>query len=115
VRRLIVACGRVSLSYVILVAIGEGGASPPELVDMLSGRGQMFWTSQPSQIYGEPKRLLELGWITAEKQPAARRSTVYHLTETGRAALFQLSSRPLTGPRGRTSPTHQRPDPTRSP
>lgn len=77
----------IPLSYVILAAIGELGASTPELVDMLS-RGHMFWTSSPSQIYAEPKRLLSLGWITSRRQPGRTRArTVYHLTEAGREAL----------------------------
>src|SRR4029077_10621681 len=77
----------IPLSYVILAAIGERGASTPELVDMAS-RGGMFWTSSPSQIYAEPKRLLALGWVTSEKQPGkTRRRTVYRLTEDGRDAL----------------------------
>jgi DNA-binding PadR family transcriptional regulator len=77
----------IPLSYVILAAIGELGASTPELVDML-GRGYMFWTSSPSQVYAEPKRLLALGWITSKKQPGKTRSrTVYRLTPQGREAL----------------------------
>ena len=40
----------IPLSYVILAAIGEHGASTPDLVDMAS-RGTMFWSSAPSQIY----------------------------------------------------------------
>ncbi|HEY3019733.1 MAG TPA: helix-turn-helix transcriptional regulator [Solirubrobacteraceae bacterium] len=71
----------------ILAAIGERGASTPDLVDMLA-RGHMFWTSSPSQIYAEPKRLLALGWISSEKQPGKTRSrTVYRLTPEGREAL----------------------------
>jgi DNA-binding PadR family transcriptional regulator len=77
----------IPLSYVILAAIGEYGASTPELVDMLA-RGTMLWTSSPSQIYAEPKRLTTLGWITSEKRPAKTRNrTVYHLTAEGREAL----------------------------
>ncbi len=77
----------IPLSYVVLAAIGELGASTPELVDMLS-RGHMFWTSSPSQIYAEPKRLITLGWITSNKQPGKTRSlTFYHLTPAGREAL----------------------------
>ena len=86
----------IPLSYVILAAIGELGASMSELVDML-GRGYMFWTSSPSQVYAEPKRLLELGWVTSSKEPAKTRNhTVYRLTADGRGAL-----RPwLRGPAG---------------
>jgi DNA-binding PadR family transcriptional regulator len=75
------------LSYVILAAIGEHGATTPELLDM-AGRGGMFWTSSPSQVYAEPKRLLELGWVVAEKQPAkTRHRTLYRLTSEGKEAL----------------------------
>jgi PadR family transcriptional regulator AphA len=77
----------IPLSYVILAAIGEYGASTPELVEMLA-RGTMLWTSSPSQIYAEPKRLTTLGWITSEKRPGKTRNrTVYHLTAEGREAL----------------------------
>ncbi|HEV3128711.1 MAG TPA: PadR family transcriptional regulator [Solirubrobacteraceae bacterium] len=77
----------IPLSYVILAAIGERGASTPELVDMAS-RGTMFWSSAPSQIYAEPRRLLALGWITSKKQAGKTRNrTVYRLTAEGRAAL----------------------------
>jgi DNA-binding PadR family transcriptional regulator len=83
----LVAARPIPLSYGVLAAIGEHGASTPELVEML-GRGQMFWTSSPSQIYAEPKRLLSLRWITAEKEPARTRPrTVYKLTSKGRRAL----------------------------
>lgn len=89
----------IPLSYVILAAIGELGASTPEVVDMAS-RGTMFWTASPSQIYAEPKRLLELGWISAEKQPAKTRSrTVYRMTPDGREALRQWLRAPAGFPK----------------
>jgi len=89
----------IPLSYVVLAAIGELGASVPELVEML-GRGHMFWTSSPSQLYAEPKRLLGLGWITSEKRPAKTRSrTVYHLTDAGRDALREWLRAPAGFPR----------------
>jgi DNA-binding PadR family transcriptional regulator len=89
----------IPLSYVILAAIGELGSSTPELVEML-GRGHMYWTSSPSQVYAEPKRLLALGWITSEKQPAKTRSrTVYRLTDEGREALREWLRAPAGFPR----------------
>jgi DNA-binding PadR family transcriptional regulator len=84
---------------VILTAIGERGASTPELVEMLS-RGHMYWTSSPSQIYAEPKRLLALGWITAEKRAGkTRNQTVYRLTDAGREAAREWLRRPAGFPR----------------
>src|ERR1700757_3090396 len=89
----------IPLSYGILAAIGDRGASTPELVDIL-GRGQMYWTSAPSQIYAEPKRLLALGWITMTKEPGmTRRRNVYHLTPAGREALCDWLRRPVGFPR----------------
>jgi PadR family transcriptional regulator AphA len=84
---------------VILAAIGEQGASTPELVEMFS-RGHMYWTSSASQVYAEPKRLLALGWITSEKAPAKTRSrTVYRLTDAGREALRGWLRRPAGFPK----------------
>jgi DNA-binding PadR family transcriptional regulator len=89
----------IPLSYVMLAAIGENGASTPELVDMF-GRGSMFWTASPSQIYAEPKRLESLGWIVGAKQPGKTRSrTVYRLTSAGRAALREWLRTPAGFPR----------------
>lgn len=89
----------IPLSYVILAAIGEHGASTPELVEILS-RGDMYWTSSPSQIYAEPKRLLALGWVRADKQAhATRHRTVYRLTAKGRQALRAWLREPAGFPR----------------
>ena len=89
----------IPLSYVILAAIGEQGASTPELVDMFA-RGSMYWTASPSQIYAEPKRLIELGWVTSEKAPGKTRSrTVYRLTPEGRDALRDWLRSPVGFPR----------------
>jgi PadR family transcriptional regulator, regulatory protein AphA len=89
----------IPLSYVILAAIGEHGASTPELVEMLS-RGHMFWTSSPSQIYAEPKRLMALGWITSEKEPGkTRHRTVYRLTREGRKAVRDWMRAPAGFPK----------------
>jgi PadR family transcriptional regulator, regulatory protein AphA len=87
------------LSYVILAAIGEQGATTPELVDMLA-RGDMFWTSAPSQVYAEPRRLIALGWAVGEKQPAKTRNrTLYRLTPKGRRALKAWLREPAGFPR----------------
>ena len=63
-------------------------------------RGQMYWTSSPSQIYAEPRRLLALGWITSEKQPGRTRPrTVYRLTDAGREAVREWLRRPAGFPK----------------
>src|SRR5438067_9993464 len=87
------------LSYGLLAAIGESGASTTQLVEMLS-RGHMYHPWPASQVYAEPKRLLAWGWVTSEKQPAkTRRRTVYRLTNKGRRALRQHLRQPAGWPR----------------
>jgi len=64
------------------------------------GRGRVFFTSSPSQVYKEPKRLLALGWVTTEKEPARTRSrTRYRLTRSGREALRAHLRAPAGWPR----------------
>ena len=87
------------LSWGVLAAIGESGASTTELVEMLS-RGHMYHPWAASQVYAEPKRLLALGWVTGEKQPATTRNrTVYRLTDEGREALREHLRQPAGWPR----------------
>ena len=85
----------IPLSYAILALIGEGGASAHDLVDYVRRGGPAFWTSAPSQVYAEPKRLERLGWVSATAAPGKTRSRrIYHLTDHGRAALRDWARRP---------------------
>jgi DNA-binding PadR family transcriptional regulator len=85
----------IPLSYALLALIGEGGASAHELVDYVRRGGPAFWTSAPSQIYAEPKRLERLGWVTATTEPGKTHSRrVFHLTKQGRAALREWARGP---------------------
>jgi DNA-binding PadR family transcriptional regulator len=87
------------LSWGVLAAIGESGASTTELVEMLS-RGHMYHPWPASQVYAEPKRLLGLGWVTGKKQPGTTRNrTVYRLTSEGREALREHLRQPAGWPR----------------
>ncbi len=89
----------IPLSYAILALIGEGGASAHDLVDYVRRGAPAFWTSAPSQVYAEPKRLERLGWVTATAQPGKTRSRrVYQLTDPGRAALQEWARRPAPYP-----------------
>jgi DNA-binding PadR family transcriptional regulator len=85
----------IALSYAILALIGEGGASAHDLVDYVRRGGPAFWTSAPSQLYAEPKRLARLGWVTATTEPGRTRTRrVYRITDAGRAALREWARRP---------------------
>jgi PadR family transcriptional regulator, regulatory protein AphA len=73
---------------VTLSLIGDGGASPHDLVDMFRRGGQIYYSVAPSRLYAEPKRLEQLGYVRSEKRPGkTRERTFYTLTPKGRTAL----------------------------
>ena len=88
------------LSCAVLALVGRGGATTPELVEMGTRGSPFFWTSGDSQIYAEAKRLVELGYLAASKQPGKTRSrTRYELTPVGIAALRGRLAEPAGFPR----------------
>jgi DNA-binding PadR family transcriptional regulator len=83
-----IAADLTNVSYVTLALIGEGGASPQDLVDMNRRGGQIYYSVAASRLYAEPKRLEERGYVSSEKRPGkTRERTFYTLTEKGREAL----------------------------
>jgi DNA-binding PadR family transcriptional regulator len=74
-------------SYVVLTLVGRGGATAPELADMMK-RGRMYWTAPRSQWYAEPKRLAELGYLKGKREPGETTDrTRYTVTKAGRDAI----------------------------
>ena len=89
-----------TLSFAVLAAVGRGGASTPELVDIARRGAPLLWTSAESQMYSEPKRLSELGYLRSRKEPGKTRSrTFYTLTAKGRRALVRWLATPAPFPR----------------
>jgi DNA-binding PadR family transcriptional regulator len=89
-----------NISYVTLALIGEGGASPQDLVGMHRRGGQIYYAAAPSRLYAEPKRLEQLGYVTSTKRPGkTRERTFYNLNEKGRAALREWCLEPPAAPR----------------
>ena len=89
-----------ALSHAILAAVGEGGASTPELVDIARRGAPLLWTSAESQLYSESKRLSERGYLHSRKEPGkTRRRTFYTLTAKGRRALTRWLATPAPFPR----------------
>jgi DNA-binding PadR family transcriptional regulator len=67
---------------------------------MIRRGGRLFYAAAPSQLYAEPKRLAELGYVVASKAPGrTRERTVYTLTDRGRAALREWLATPAPFPR----------------
>ena len=89
------------MSYVLLALIGEGGAAPHDIVDMVRRGGYLHWSAAPSQMYAEPKRLESLGYLSSRREPGRRGAdrTVYTLTPKGREALVEWLSQPAAFPR----------------
>ncbi len=91
-------------SFVILVLVGRGGAGPHDLRRMAE-RGRIYWDAAPSQWYAEPKRLAELGYLEARKEPGrTRERTHYSLTAPGREALAEWVRTPAPLPRMQNEP-----------
>ena len=89
-----------NVSYVTLALVGDGGASPQDLVDMNRRGGEIFYAVAASRLYAEPKRLEGLGYVKSEKRPGkTRERTFYTLTRKGREALRRWVLEPPGLPR----------------
>src|SRR6266508_2314767 len=83
-------------SYEILGLVGQGGAGAHDLLRMARQGRILDWAGE-SQYYVEPKRLAELGYVDARKEPGrTRERTVYRLTEKGLDALREYARTPVT-------------------
>ena len=83
-------------SYEILGLVGRQGAGPHDLLQ-LAKRGRFLNWAGDSQYYTEPKRLADLGYLSAHKEPGrTRERTVYTLTDKGLDALREWAQTPAT-------------------
>jgi DNA-binding PadR family transcriptional regulator len=99
-RRTQIAGDLNNVSYLTLTLIGDGGASPQDLVDMHRRGGQIYYAVAASRLYAEPKRLDQLGYVRSEKRPGKTRPrTFYTLTRKGREALRRWAAEPPAFPR----------------
>jgi DNA-binding PadR family transcriptional regulator len=82
-------------SYEILGLVGRTGAGAHDLLRMAQ-RGRILAWAGESQYYTEPKRLAQLGYLTARTEAGATRArTVYELTGAGRRALAAHARTPV--------------------
>jgi DNA-binding PadR family transcriptional regulator len=83
-------------SYEILGLVGRRGAAPHDLL-RLAKRGRMLAWAGESQYYTEPKRLAQLGYLNARKEPGkTRERTVYTLTDRGLEVLREYARTPVS-------------------
>jgi DNA-binding PadR family transcriptional regulator len=82
-------------SYEILGLVGRDGAGAHDLLRMAK-RGRILDWAGESQYYAEPKRLAQLGYLDARREPGrTRERTVYSLTEKGLEALREYAKTPV--------------------
>jgi DNA-binding PadR family transcriptional regulator len=84
-----------STSYIVLGLVEAAGeATPYELKKTVAAGLVNFWTIHHAQLYAEPKRLAEAGFLNERRETAGRRRKQYTTTEAGREALRQWLSTP---------------------
>jgi PadR family transcriptional regulator, regulatory protein AphA len=82
-------------SYEILGLVGQQGAGAHDLRRMASHGRILDWAGE-SRYYTEPKRLAELGYLEARKEPGRTGPrTVYRLTDQGLDALREYAETPV--------------------
>jgi DNA-binding PadR family transcriptional regulator len=82
-------------SYEILGLVGRTGAGAHDLLRLARRDRMLAWAGE-SQYYVEPKRLAELGYLEARREPGkTRERTVYSLTDKGLDALREWARTPV--------------------
>jgi PadR family transcriptional regulator AphA len=82
-------------SYIVLGLISAAGkATPYDLKQMHASGIGGFWTLNHAQLYAEPDRLVEGGYLKVEREDGGRRRKMYELTSSGRAALDDWLANP---------------------
>ena len=86
-------------SYAILGLLSLRSFSTYELADQMRRALGQFWPRAESGIYTEPKKLVELGYATAETEYVGQRPKQrYTITAAGRRALKQWVPTPSAAP-----------------
>ena len=82
-------------SYIVLGLISAAGkATPYDLKQMHASGIGGFWTLNHAQLYAEPDRLVEGGYLEVEREQGGRRRKLYELTGSGRSALREWLDNP---------------------
>ncbi len=75
-------------SYIVLGLLEAAGeATPYDLKRAVGASVGNFWSLQHSQLYAEPARLAQAGYLDEERERGGRRRRRYRLTDAGREAL----------------------------
>jgi DNA-binding PadR family transcriptional regulator len=84
-------------SYIVLGFVRfSGAATPYELKQAVAISVGHFWSLPHSQLYAEPGRLAEAGYLREDQEEGGRRRKRYQLTPKGEKALEDWLARPAT-------------------
>src|SRR5688572_21868450 len=84
-----------SISYVVLGLVDQfGTASPYDLKRAAAAGVGHFWSLPHTQLYSEPARLAEAGYLREKRERTGRRRRLYTLTDRGRELLEEWRSTP---------------------
>ena len=82
-------------SYVVLGLVDQlDTATPYDLKQMAALGVGNFWSLPHTQLYSEPARLADAGYLAEERERRGRRRRLYSLTAKGREALEAWRSEP---------------------
>jgi PadR family transcriptional regulator AphA len=75
-------------SYIVLGLVDAAGeATPYDLKRMVAISLGNFWSLNHAQLYTEPERLANAGYLSEHREQGGRRRKRYSVTEAGRDAL----------------------------
>ena len=82
-------------SYIVLGLIAAAGRATPYDLKRVHADGIVgFWSLNHAQLYAEPDRLAEAGYLTVERERGGRRRKLYELTDRGREAFSEWLATP---------------------
>ena len=82
-------------SYIVLGLVERAGeATPYDLKAMVAAGVGNLWSLQHAQVYSEPERLAEAGYLTEQREHGGRRRKRYSITDRGREALREWTDSP---------------------
>ena len=80
---------RLTATSVIVLGLvdASGEATPYDLKQAVAASVGNFWSVPHSQIYAEPERLADAGYLAERREEGGRRRRSYSITAKGREAL----------------------------
>src|SRR2546423_3839165 len=82
-------------SYTVLGLLAAlGRATPYDLKRAHAAGVGNFWSLNHAQLYAEPDRLANAGYLSVEREQGGRRRKLYELTDRGREALAEWLAEP---------------------